>query len=830
MSRWGLSKPGWVCATIFAAAHLFASSLDLTGHVVDENNAPVASARITLERDGSTVDAITGPDGSFTLTAPGSGDFLLNIERQGYYLVKNRPLHLDAAEDITLTINTVREVFQSVNVAETPSPLDLSQTTNHEQLTATEINNVPYPNAHDLRNSFALIPGIIEDTSGSLHVNGASENQTLYLLNGFNLADPVSGDFDSIFAVEGVRSADLSTGRISPQFGNGSAGVLAISTDSGTDQFHYTATDFFPGLSIQHGAHLGNWYPRLGVSGPILKGRAWFSDTLDLEYNEAVINGLPAGQDTRASAAMGNLLHGQINLTKSNILYSDFLFNVNHQGHVGLGALSPISTTSTIDTREYFFSVKDQAYLGGGFTVEFGYAHNQFFTGQVPEGQGLFVISPVGEAGNYFVNANQTGSRDEGLTNIYFPQFRFLGTHQIEAGGSADLRQEGGDYRRTGYQVLGDTGQLISETLFPEPALFHVDDTGLASYIVDTWRLREGFQLSLGLRADDDRGIRAFALSPRTGFSWSPFASSNTRISGGYGITHDAVTLDMLGRPYDQVAETVEYGANGTALGPAVPTEFTIGNGSYALPRAVNWTANFDQRLPGRIYLTAKYLRRRGTDGFAFLNLQDLTAPPSLLPLPSGESTGVYQLTNLRRDDFDSAQLAMRQTFSGQHEWMISYTRSRALTNALIDPNSPQPLQLLPYFAPMPWDAPNRLLAWAYLPVPLKRFSKNWSIAVLSDMRSGFPFSARQAAGQVIGTVDAFRYPLNYDLNLAIERMLTLRGYRFALRGGIDNLTAQSNPTAVNNVAGVPQFLQFAGDEGRHFVVRLRFFGHAAAK
>jgi hypothetical protein len=66
---------------------------------------------------------------------------------------------------------------------------------------------------------------------------------------------------------------------------------------------------------------------------------------------------------------------------------------------------------------------------------------------------------------------------------------------------------------------------------------------------------------------------------------------------------------------------------------------------------------------------------------------------------------------------------------------------------------------------------------------------------------------------------------LNFDLNIVIERMLTLHGYRFALRGGMDNVTNQSNPTAVNNVTGTPQFLQFLGDEGRHFVVRIRFFG-----
>jgi hypothetical protein len=58
-----------------------------------------------------------------------------------------------------------------------------------------------------------------------------------------------------------------------------------------------------------------------------------------------------------------------------------------------------------------------------------------------------------------------------------------------------------------------------------------------------------------------------------------------------------------------------------------------------------------------------------------------------------------------------------------------------------------------------------------------------------------------------------------------VERRFIFRGYRFALRGGVNNLTNSRNPTAVNSTLGSPQFLQFLGDEGRHFEFRLRFFG-----
>jgi hypothetical protein len=154
---------------------------------------------------------------------------------------------------------------------------------------------------------------------------------------------------------------------------------------------------------------------------------------------------------------------------------------------------------------------------------------------------------------------------------------------------------------------------------------------------------------------------------------------------------------------------------------------------------------------------------------------------------------------------------------------MASYVHSHAASNAVLDYNSADPLQVGPTLRPVPWDAPNRLLAWAYLPLPWK----NWALPVLADARTGFPFSIQHDNGLISGPVDSHRYPLNFDLNIHLERTFTLRGYRFALRGGMNNVTNQKNPTAVNNVIGAASFLQFYGYEGRHFVARVRFFGRA---
>lgn len=283
------------------------------------------------------------------------------------------------------------------------------------------------------------------------------------------------------------------------------------------------------------------------------------------------------------------------------------------------------------------------------------------------------------------------------------------------------------------------------------------------------------------------------------------------------------MTLNVLGMPLDQTPVTTTYNLDGTPVSTAAAT-FAIPQ-SLQLPRASNWSLNVSHHFGERLSLTFKTLRRRGTDGFVYVNQLAPDAPPSLLPLPGGGTPGEYGLTNLRRDDYDSVQLALRQSIAAQYEWMVSYTYSRAVSNALLDFNTAIPLQVLSSTEPMPWDVPNRLLGWAYLPLPWK----NWAIAGLADARSGFPFSVADQYGVIAGAVNSHRYPLNFDLNLSVERTIKINRYRFALRGGVVNLTNNRNPTAVINTMGAPNYLNFYGSEGRHFVVRVRFFGRAAA-
>ena len=812
-------------ALVSIAAWPAYAELLLSGRIVDENNVAVEGARVTFHLAGTpetqVYSAVSDPTGAFSLPLPAPGQYLINITHEGFF-----PLH-DFAVDVTpstpevhLILNHARELFQSVKVSATPQTVDVDQTSSERKLSGLEILNVPYQPTRDLRKALELMPGVVQDSTGALHFDGGAENQTLYMLDGFNISDPLTGRLDTRLSVEAVRSIDWATGRYSPEFGKGSAGALAIQTDMGTDQWRYSATNFVPGIDTQKGLHIGTWAPRLNLSGPIDRGRAWFSDNLDGIYSVLTVPDLPAGQDRTRSFQGSNLLRTQVNVTPSNIFFGSFLTNYQFAPQQGLSALSPLSTTTDERSRTWFFSAKDQMYLSRGMLLEIGYAEDRTFLRLIPQGHQFYEITPYGNKGNNYTDSRQFSRRGQFLVNLFLPSFELGGHHQIKTGIDVDRLGYSQDIVRTGYQIYDVAGNLVRQTTFGGSGKASEPGLEASWYVVDNWKLKPDLVLEAGVRQDWDELVRRAVFSPRTAFSWAPFESKHTKISGGYAIVRDATNLETFIRPRDQYGIDTYYNPDGTIYaGPELTVFEILNRRQLQMPRYQNWTAGLEQRLPANIDLTATYLRKRGNNGFTYNNLLPGIPPsPALISLYGTSSFDyIYNLTNSRRDIYDSFEIAAHQRFREQYEWMASYTRSRTLSNVVIDPTVDEPLQILNNVGPLSWDAPNRLLSWGYLPT----FWQSWAIAYAVDAHTGFPYSVVNGVGQITGPINSQRFPFFLDLAFHVEWKFHLFGHYWALRGGFDNITDHNNPTLAQTIPGQP--VHFLGSEGRHFVVRLRW-------
>ena len=194
------------------------------------------------------------------------------------------------------------------------------------------------------------------------------------------------------------------------------------------------------------------------------------------------------------------MLHGQVNLTPANIMSFDLLGSYENAPRTGLSALDPISTSVDRGGEQYFVSVKDQMYFGRGVVAELGYAHMNTRAYERPQGSDLYVYTPEGRQGNYFVNLSQRSARDQVLFNIYLPAFHLAGTHQVKTGVDIDALHYTQDARRTGYENYDREGRLLSRTTFGGPGFLALRNVQFSSYVVDAWRVREGITVEYGVR------------------------------------------------------------------------------------------------------------------------------------------------------------------------------------------------------------------------------------------------------------------------------------------------------------------------------------------
>ena len=811
----GIPAPGYSLLLALALATVGPAQVLVQGRVVDENGVAVAAARVTVE---GLAPVFSDRAGRFQLTLPAPGERLVSASREGYFALRDQRVSLTAAEaEITLVLNHQREFAEQVDVVYSPPAIDPEQTAAQQKLTGIEVLEVPFAAAHDLRNALPMFQGVVQDNAGQIHLHGGTSEQTYWTLDGFNITDPVSGRFDARLSIDAVRSIDLAAGRYSADTGKGSAGSVDLKTGMGDDRYRFSATNFLPGLEHQKGVVLSKWTPRATVSGPIRRGRAWFSNGFDTFYDLDIVDELPRGQDRSSSWRANNVARGQVNLSSRQILTGSFLLNYFNAPRSGLDFLNPVETTVDRRQRFYLYSVKHQVAWGAGGWLEFGFALSRSFRREIPQGKETFVFFPERRTGNFFVDSRLSSGREQWLASLYVPAFERFGRHQLKGG--ADVNHAGFTQfvDRHDYQVRREDRSLARAVSFTGDKQFGRKNFETSLYLQDTWGPRPGITVEAGLRADWYQLVRDPLVSPRLAAAYAPGWWPGAKLTAGLGVFYDALNLRTLSQHLDQRSVSMFFARDGRLIAGPLETLFLVDESRLRAPRYRNFSLGLERGLGAGFYGRFHYLNKRGRRGFTYL------------PLEAFEAQNRYGLFNSRNDHYDAAEFTVRRTFRGQYEWLAGYTRSSARSDAVLEFSLEDPIFAGQEPGPLRWDAPHRFQTWGWAPVPAPRWApplfRKLTLAYWLESRSGFPFPVVNEEAQLAGPANSQRFPAFFSLNLHLERRFTFLHQEWAWRAGFNNLSDHRNPNVVNNNIDSPDFRRFAGGQRRALTVRLRFLG-----
>src|SRR5580658_9194307 len=817
----------FVCLAVLESAPTRAEELATCSAVVlDENNVPVPAAQLKLEdASGHIYRAETDASGRFTLKNLPAGDYKLEVRKQGFFLIANRAMTLlPGSNELTLTLNHAEEVHEHVQVTAPANQIDPQDTAQRNTLTARDIRDIPVPSPHILSQSLIALPEITQDNQDNLHIAGARSGETQYLLDGFEIGDPVNGQLTSRFNVDATRGAEVQTNGFSAGYAHAGANILSLETPDGDDRWRFGTTNPAPGINIQEGVHLGNWYPRFTFSGPIQRGRFWFSNSISIQHTFAVVKQQPAGANTWENWSGDNLLRLQYNITPKHILHATLLYNRARDTNVGLDALDPISTTVTGNQQRFFAAAKDQVWLADTL-FDFGIAADTGTLDFIPQGTQPYVLLVNGSTGNYFQRLHQRGRRLQAVAGMPTATRHWHGTHQLAAGTNVAALTYSLAADRTEIQALQafegglDTnpactapipGCLVRTSTFTGPAAPEVSNTQAGAYVQDTWSLSKFLVLQAGLRTDWDRFTQSAMAEPRASANFLPFGDDTSKITLGWGIYNAPLNLSLIGQTLDQRQIDTFYDNSGNVISPSpVVSQFALPASGLHQPRFTTSSIGWQQKFARSTLLTLSFLARNGYHGFAFVDQQP------------NQPGGTFLLEDTRKDRYRSATATVRHVFSESTEVYGAYTRSITRSNEVLNPALGSIFYAAQQSAPEAWDAPNRFLSWGWFPTHI------WAIQLsyLFEYRTGYPFSVINLDQQLVGPANSARFPAYASLNLALEKKFGFRGYLWGVRVEAVNALNRQNPDTVVDNIDAPNFRAFSGGQGRAFTLRVRFIG-----
>ena len=282
-----------------AAAQLLNGAL--VGTVTDQSEAviPGASVTVTNTGTGQVWNLSASAEGAYTLSSIAPGTYDVSASSDGFRTVTRRGVTVQAGS--TVRVNVALEVGAVAEVVEVSAEAATLQTDSMEvqnEITSSELQNVPIPVTRNFQNLMVTVPGvspprnahsISANPSRSLmmNANGSTAQSVAVRVDGattWNSWLPHVGGY--VPALEAIDNVNIQSGSYDADLGFAGGAAVNVSIKSGTNEIHGSAFEyhnnqhlkarpyFLPDDTEQNKRILNQFGGTIG--GPIVKNRLFY--------------------------------------------------------------------------------------------------------------------------------------------------------------------------------------------------------------------------------------------------------------------------------------------------------------------------------------------------------------------------------------------------------------------------------------------------------------------------------------------------------------------------------------------------------------------------
>jgi Carboxypeptidase regulatory-like domain/TonB dependent receptor-like, beta-barrel len=770
----------------------------------DGGHSVLPHATITLQGP-LTRQTQSDEQGRYAFVAIAPGTYVINASAAGLTGTANvqaRP-GLNAVVPIEMK---VQQVTTSVTVTASPEPAPLQESGQNVTINASTVNHAPNSNER-IESLLPLVPGVVRGPDGRINMKGASSTQAGWLVNSANVTDPATGDEAMNLPIDVVSSIQVISNPYDPEYGRFTGAVSSVETRTGNfNKFHVSVQNLVPRPRERGGnfVGIGAFTPRFTVTGPLIKDKVALTQAFEYRFVRTPVESLPPLQRDMKLESFDSFSQLDLNISSKQTATISFALFPQKLDFLGLNTFTPQLSTPDLHQRGYQASFQHR-YLqesGGLLTSQFSY--KKFDADLLANSNDPYRLLLETTDGGFFNRQRRRTRRVEWQEIYQLSQKEFWGSHQLKVGMNFSHSSYDGRQEFMPVDIVGAAGDTLERMLFGAPSLLSVGQNEIAWFGGDHWQVAPRLSFDLGLRFDHDSITSTTNTAPRAGLTLALTGDGKTLLKAGAGLFYDRVPLNIAAfpllpdrttqmlDPFGQLSSSTQY-----------LNEIT---GSLRNPRSEVWNAEIDRQVLHNLLVRVAYQQRNTVQEF-------VVNPENRL------SNGILSLANIGREFYREFQIT--STYRVHHSTLnASYVHSRAFGD-LNDfnqffGNDPQAVIQPNQRGRLPFDAPNRFLAWGQISAP-------WKITLMPvfDLHTGFPFSTQNQFRQFVGLRNSRRFPRFSSVDLQVLREMTLpfphREQKAKLGFGVFNLFNRFNPRDVQNNIASNRFGDFFNGVPRTF-------------
>jgi len=751
----------------------------------DGSRSRIPGATIVIE--GIEVARQTTSDdvGSYTFADLPAGRYQIRANAPG--LAGSALAEISSGESLNVEIVTaIEDVKLSVTVNGNVEPPVSREPEQRTEIERSTILNAPTKDDR-ADTLLPLIPGVVRGPDGLINIKGARSSQAGALVNSASIIDPVTGNPAMSLPVDVVESATVIANPYDPEYGRLTGAVSKIeTTTSNFNNFHFSMQNLLPRPRKRDGDFIGieSATPRATITGPIFKDKVAFTESFEYRFVRTPVNSLPPLERDMKFQGFTSFSQVDVNLSSRQSMTATFSLYPQRLNYLGLNTFIPQPSAPDLHQRGYMASLQHRFTINSDSLLVSQISYKRFDADVTANSTTPYELLVETTSGGFW-NRQARGSEHTEWQEIYqLERHGFLGSHELKFG--ADYVHDNYDGRTTllPVTIVGVSNFPIEQINFGPASRFGVHEDGIAWFAADKWQPIPRLTIDLGLRLDRDSITDSVSPAPRAGFALMLTNDAKTVLKGGAGLFYDRVPLNIASFPFLPGRTVATLSPDGAIL--STDTFINAVPSSLRNPRSVGWNVELDRQVTSALVVRAGFQERNTARDFVL----DPLANVSLLSL-SNNGRSFY-----REFQLTGQYKVRRGTLNA------SYVRSKAFGNlndfnqffgnngtAVINPDEQGRL---------PFDAPNRFLAWGQFEAPFKL-----TVLPVLDVHTGFPYSRVNQEREFVGPRDAQRFPRFASLDLQLTRPIKIPFGRDRLKARVGlsvfNILNRFNPRDVQS-------------------------------